>query len=200
MIELKKNDVGGCMSKCEHCESKETKHVLSISKDNSLYLCSDCYNELMAEELGIDVEPMIDSFSLKDYQGTSRTFYVEKKLDPIGIFLEANENKEYGYRFAVHGELNCDQQELLNKLIAKARRGTRKQYVKEGVFPSGQRYNTLATDQIIGLLECDKASDRIPLVIIDGKPFTWDQLGKMLMSYEGFQIKIEMFDETDDVE
>jgi hypothetical protein len=35
-------------------------------------------------------------------------------------------------------------------------------------------------------------------IIIDGKPFTWGKVGKMLMAYEGFQIKLKMFDVTDD--
>nr|WP_154676062.1 hypothetical protein [Bacillus dakarensis] len=39
----------------------------------------------------------------------SRTFYVERPLDTEGIFLEAAENIEFGYKFAVHGELNCNQ-------------------------------------------------------------------------------------------
>jgi hypothetical protein len=47
-------------------------------------------------------------------------------------------------------------------------------------------------------LEYDETSDGTPLIIIDGKPFTWEEVGKMLMAYEGFQIKLKMFDVTDD--
>jgi hypothetical protein len=39
-----------------------------------------------------------------------------------------------------------------------------------------------------------------PLVIIDGKPFTWSQLGQMVSTFEGFQIQVKMFDMTDDME
>jgi hypothetical protein len=49
-------------------------------------------------------------------------------------------------------------------------------------------------------LEYDETSDGTPLIIIDGKPFTWEDVGKMLMAFEGFQIKLKMFDVTDDVE
>lgn len=45
-----------------------------------------------------------------------------------------------------------------------------------------------------------ETSDGSPLVIIDGKPFTWEEVGKMLMAYEGFQIKVKMYDITDDVD
>ncbi|WP_099354724.1 DUF7713 domain-containing protein [Fredinandcohnia onubensis] len=183
------------MNRCEHCESNKVKIIFG-----SMYLCNDCYNELMVEDLEVELEPLIESFSLKDYQGTSRTFSVERRLYPTGIFLEASENIEYGYKFAVHGELNCNQQELLNKLIAKARRGTSTQQVKNGVFPNGQTYHTIINNQITGLIQYDETSDDTPLVIVDGKPFTWDELGKMLMSYEGFQFKIKTYDLTDDAE
>jgi hypothetical protein len=33
-----------------------------------------------------------------------------------------------------------------------------------------------------------------------GKPFTWEEFGRMLMTYEGFQFKLKMYDVTDDVE
>lgn len=29
----------------------------------------------------------------------------------------------------------------------------------------------------------------VPLLVIDGRPFTWDQVGRMLMSFEGFTLR-----------
>jgi hypothetical protein len=154
----------------------------------------------MAEELEVELDPQIETFSLKDYQGISRTFHVERRLHPIGIYLEASENIEFGYKFAVHGELDSNQMELLNKLIEKTRRGLAKQQVETRVFPNGQTYKTILNDQFTALIEYDETSDGIPLVIIDGKPFSWEQVGRMLMSYEGFQIKVKLYDFTDDAE
>ena len=37
-------------------------------------------------------------------------------------------------------------------------------------------------------------------MIIDGRPFTWEEVGKMVMSYEGFQMKLKMADPTEDVD
>ena len=187
------------MNLCEHCESNEAKVRLKM-EESYLFLCANCFNALMAEELDIDVEQLIESFSLKDYQGISRIFYVERLIHATGIYLEARENKELGYKFAVHGELNCNQQLLLNKLIEKTQKGIGKQQVETKVFPNGQIYNSIINDQIIGLIECDEISDDTPLVMIDGKPFTWEEVGRMLMTYEGFQVKIVMFDITDNAE
>jgi len=154
----------------------------------------------MAEELDVELQPLIETFSIKDYQEISRTFHVERRLDPTGIFLEASETIEFGYKFAMQGELDCDQQALLNKLIEKARKGIGKQQVKAGVFPDGQPYHTLMNDQFTGLIEYDETADGLPLVIIDGKPFSWEEVGKMVMTYEGFQMKFEVYDYTDDVQ
>ena len=44
---------------------------------------------------------------------------------------------------------------------------------------------------------------RLPSVVIDGKPFTWEQVGHMLMTFEGFTFEarikdtIEMLGEED---
>lgn len=187
------------MNQCERCENNEAKVSLKMDAI-SMHLCSKCYNQLMSEELEVDLEQIIETFSLKDYQGISRTFYVERRVDPMGIFLEAVENIEFGYKFAVFGELNCNQQQLLNKLIEKARKGMEEQQVETKIFPNGQAYNTIINDQITGLIDYDETSDGSPLVIIDGGPFTWEEVGKMVMAYEGFQIKLEMYDFTDDVE
>jgi hypothetical protein len=187
------------MIKCEHCGSNNVKFHLSVD-DNSVHLCSNCYNKSMTEELNVALEPLVETFSLKDYQGISRTFYVERRIDPMGIFLEAVENIEFGYKFAVHEELNANQIELLTKLIKKTRKGIEEQHVVRGIFPNGQEYYSITNGQIKGLIEYDENSEGSPLIIIDGKPFTWKEIGKMIMSYEGFQIKLEMFDFTDDVE
>ncbi|MCM3763916.1 hypothetical protein [Neobacillus niacini] len=186
------------MDLCERCELSEAKIRLHMESD-SMHLCNDCYNELMAEDLDVTLQPLLETFSIKDYQGISRTFLVERRPDPMGIFLEASETIEFGYKFAVHGELDCDQQALLNKLIDKAQIGIGKQQVKSGVFPNGQPYHTIMNDQFTGLIEYDETAEGLPLVIIDGKPFSWEEVGRMLMTYEGFQMKLEVYDFTDDV-
>ncbi|MBY0097315.1 DUF7713 domain-containing protein [Mesobacillus maritimus] len=187
------------MNRCERCDLNKAKVRFQMD-EKSTYLCIHCYNELMAEELEVDLEQLIEIFSVKDYQGVSRTFYVERRVHPNGILLEATENVEFGYKFAVHGELNSNQQEMLYKLIEKTRKGTGEQQVETKFFPNGQAYNDILNDQIKGLIEYDETSDGTPIVIIDGKPFTWEEVGKMLMTYEGFQMKLTIYDPTDDVE
>ncbi|RKJ30026.1 hypothetical protein D7X33_41950 [Butyricicoccus sp. 1XD8-22] len=193
------NYVGEDMNKCEHCKSNEVKVYFNGSIE-SIYLCIDCYNKIMSEELGVELEQLIESFSVKDYQGISRTFSVERRITPAGICLEATENLMFGYKFSVYGELTSKQTELVNQLMAKTRKGVAKQQVELNVFPNGQEYHSIIDDQFTGLIEYNEHSNESPLVIIDGKPFTWEQIGKMVMAYEGFQMKLTMYDATDEVE
>ncbi|MDW0113134.1 hypothetical protein QT711_08040 [Sporosarcina saromensis] len=47
-----------------------------------------------------------------------------------------------------------------------------------------------------GVLSYHETDSEGPLVIIDGKPFTWNEVGHLLQAIEGFQVKIEMKDIT----
>jgi hypothetical protein len=164
------------------------------------HLCFSCYNKMMEAELGVKLETKMETFSLKDGAGNERHFSVNERLDPIGIFMEAVENKDNGYQFAVHGELDGDQKELYKRLVEKVQKGIQRFHIEEGRFPNGQKYQTIAHNEVIGRLDYDPYNESTPLVIIDGKPYTWEQLGEMVMSFEGFQIRVKMVDMTDNVE
>ncbi|MDC3418573.1 DUF7713 domain-containing protein [Aquibacillus salsiterrae] len=186
------------MGLCDVCNKNEVKITMAHT-DGDERLCLHCYNEQMVDMLGVELESHLESFSVNDDTGVRRNFVVSQKLDPIGIFIEAKETIEYGYRFVVHGEVDCNQSELFQQLIDKVNHGVAKSYLTTSSSPSGFESESIIDDDVVGRLEYD-GPDRGPLVIIDGKPYTWEQLGDMVMSFEGFQFKLKMFDPTDDVE
>ena len=48
---------------------------------------------------------------------------------------------------------------------------------------------------LAGRIEWDEQYEgRLPLVIIDGKEYTWEELGEMLMSFEGWDFKLKIFE------
>ncbi|WP_158587641.1 DUF7686 domain-containing protein [Neobacillus notoginsengisoli] len=49
----------------------------------------------MTEELDVHLEQLPESFVVKDFQGVSRKFYVERGILPNGIFLEALSDLKY---------------------------------------------------------------------------------------------------------
>jgi hypothetical protein len=51
-----------------------------------------------------------------------------------------------------------------------------------------------------GKIEADIVQDdRVPLLIIDGKEITWNEFGRMLMSFEGWQFKMEVADKSEEL-
>ncbi len=48
-------------------------------------------------------------------------------------------------------------------------------------------------------LESDGDYGHPPLIVIDGKEIRWDEFGRMLMTYEGFHFKLEIFDRSEEI-
>jgi hypothetical protein len=54
------------------------------------------------------------------------------------------------------------------------------------------------SDEVRAHVSRDSERDgRAPLLVIDGREISWDEFRRMLMTYEGFKFKLEIF-ETDD--
>ncbi|MBN8209861.1 hypothetical protein JI666_13980 [Bacillus sp. NTK071] len=186
------------MKKCDRCgNSKATIILTDVWQER---LCDSCFNDVVADEVGVKLDTIPEELEVTDYSGTSRMFTVQQRLHPEGLFLEATENIEYGYEFAVHGELECNQTELYERLLDKVKRGVSKQFTEVGVFPDGQKYQSIIDDEVVGRIDHDEMSPSFPMVLIDGQPYTWEQFGEMVKSFEGFQIQMKFFDMTDDVE
>ncbi|MBN8193812.1 hypothetical protein JI667_16810 [Bacillus sp. NTK074B] len=184
------------MEVCDVCNQRDTRIRLTSEQDVKKF-CVTCYNHMMELELGVNLDAMVQSFTVEDYEGNKRTFNVHRRLDPLGIFLKAHENTIHGYQFAVHGELNCDQKELFNLLMDKVIQRVHSPSLKLHRFPNGHQQEVIATDQVIGRVEYDEMSNgNTPLIILDGKPYTLEQLGQMVTSFEGFQMKIKWLDMT----
>jgi hypothetical protein len=37
------------------------------------------------------------------------------------------------------------------------------------------------------------------VLVIDGRSISWDELGRMVATYEGFQFKLQLFDLSDEL-
>jgi hypothetical protein len=187
------------MSICDRCKKQEAKIIMTY-EDGNEHFCLSCYNKQMETELNMKLAQQPDSFSVNDHNGKSRSFHVQVKLDSIGIFMEAVEKVDNGYLFGVHGERACNQAELFAKLVDKVKRGIQTTYVTERRTPDGYQIQTIKDDQVVGRLDYDPLNEDGPLVVIDGKPYTWEQLGRLVRQFEGFQVQMKFFDGTEEVE
>ena len=58
------------------------------------------------------------------------------------------------------------------------------------------------SDRLIlrGTVDSDPDDDeRVPLVVIDGREISWDELGRMVAAFEGWQFKLEFRDLSEEI-
>jgi hypothetical protein len=181
-------------TKCGACGkplgSGETIHVAGDG-----VRCFPCFNRETADRLGIDFdEPSFQPIVLEDADGALHTFKFRSMLVPTGHEIEAFEvtdDGRAGYRFAVLGDFEADAWELFQLLYAKLRREVATRHVHRTEFG----WQLTDDQRLVGRIDWDPDSDvRLPLVVIDGKAFTWEQVGHMLMTFEGFTLEARIKD------
>lgn len=193
------------MDKCQWCGKNSNGYgmvVLHIKEDQpSQLICNDCYNGYMADMLEIeDYEGYEEELIFKDCDGIDHCFQIMKKIFPTGTLWEAVElldKDKVGYLFQIHQEIEDDSREVLKRLYSKIQKGLSKKFiVKESSL--GHGYNTLINNNAEGRIEWDDNYDgHIPKFIIDGKEYSLEELGKMIMTYEGWNFKLEVIEPTE---
>jgi hypothetical protein len=51
----------------------------------------------------------------------------------------------------------------------------------------------------VGPIWDDAEDGRLPLLVIDGREITWEEFGRMLMTFEGFQFKLNIGDKSEEL-
>ena len=131
--------------------------------------------------------------------GVEHEFRFRTRLFGPGMAIDAFELRDgcpAGYRFQVIGEPDDDPLELLGKLIGKMRRALALTHLED--TDHGPQVN----DRLIlrGTVDSDPDEDhRVPMVVIDGREISWDELGRMVAAFEGWQFKLEFRDRSDEV-
>lgn len=164
-------------------------------------ICGNCYNKAMSEALEIedfnDFEPHI---VIKDSDGIEHEFEIRKMIQETGIFWEAVEfldNDEIGYCFEVYQGFEDDSLEAVARLQEKVEKGLSKKFIKRNAF-NGYESLTLNEDVLEGKIEWDdNYNGRIPKFKIDGKDYSAEQIGKILMRYEGWGFELRIKEPTE---
>jgi hypothetical protein len=192
------------MGICEICRKNEVRVNLARSETNTLHICMECNNNLVAENIGMNLIPFRHGvYEFTGIDEKKHRFYIDRILNPVGVSFEANEliaDGSVGYRVGVMDDVDCDQQILFEKLKSKLKKTLSKKYLQISAHPYAGEYIRLKEDEVIGRLEYDETQDQIPKVIIDGKEFSWEEFGRMLSSCEGFQFKLQIYDLKEDME
>jgi hypothetical protein len=164
-------------------------------------LCSRCFNTLVANLAGLEgfENASFEPVGITDSTGVIHQFHFRTHLFGTGVALDAFELRDSqpaGYQFEIIGEPNEDLLTLLARLIDKIRRALSVKHFTED--DHGLR---IADHQVVrGRIEWDDASDgRVPLLVVDGREVTWDNFGRMLMGFEGFQFRLHICDKSEEV-
>jgi hypothetical protein len=187
--------------RCDECGQKRPRydivHFGSAEKGYRV-LCSRCFNTEVAKSPGLEgfEQAAFESMRFSDCSGEIHEFHFRTRLLATNIALDAFELRNgnpTGYFFQIIGEPGEDQLVLFGRLLEKMRRALSVKHLKNG------DYGLQISDQGIvrGRIEWDKHQDGRPLLVIDGREINWDQFGSMLMSYEGWQLKLTIADKSE---
>jgi hypothetical protein len=163
-------------------------------------LCTGCFNAEVASALGlahlehVRLEPVV----MTDCAGEQHEFHFGIRLLGDVMALEAFELKAGvpgGHQFEILGEPDDDPLPLLGNLIERMRRSLSVRYLVRD--EDGAQ---IADQTVCGRIEWDASGDaRVPLLVIDGQDVSWDEFGRMLMSFEGWQFRLAIRDRSEDV-
>lgn len=164
-------------------------------------LCATCFNREMAQRTGLDdfSEVKFEPVRLTDANGIGHEFHFRSLLFGDKLSLEAfesmGEEEPSGFRFEIIGDPLSDQLTLLGELIEKMRRSLAIVHIKDSDLGL-----QIVDETVRGRIEWDGLEDsRMPCVVIDGRRVEWDELGHMLMTFEGWQFKFEVRDPSDEI-
>jgi hypothetical protein len=163
-------------------------------------LCSQCFNMEVAKLGGLDKFEHVKfkPVALTDCTGQVHEFHFRTRLFGPRVALDAFELRgghPSGYQFQIIGDPEDDLLALLGRLIEKIRRALSTKHLIDGELGLH-----IAEQVVRGKVEWDEAEDgRVPLLVIDGREITWEDFGRMLMSFEGWQFKLNIADKSEEL-
>ena len=189
---------------CDACRQPTLAHdVVNYGSMEGGYrqLCGRCFNEAAASRLGLQgfEHVSFEPVSMVDARGAKHEFQFRTRLFGPGMAIDALELRNgcpAGYRFQVIGEAQDDALALLGRLISKMRRALALTHLDDS--DHGPHVN----DRLIlrGTVDSDPDEEhRVPMVVIDGREISWDELGRMVATLEGWQFKLEFRDLSEEI-
>ena len=163
-------------------------------------LCTRCFNGEVASALSLDrfenvrLHPVV----MTDCAGERHEFHFQwRLLGSMGVLdaFELTAGEPGGYQFQIIGEPDDDPLALLGRLIERMRRSLSVKHLVRS-----EHGRQIADLTVCGRIDWDGSQDgRIPMLVIDGQEVSWRELGRMLMTFEGWQFRLTIFDRSDEV-
>jgi hypothetical protein len=189
--------------RCEACGTDvpgyDTVYYGSIEQGHR-DLCSRCFNAEVASAMGLEcfenvsLHPVV----MTDCAGERHEFHFRTRLLGSMLAIDAFEliaDAPGGYQFQILGEPEDEPLSLLGRLIERMRRSLSVKYLVHG------EHGTQVADwTVCGRIDWDApADDRTPLLVIDGREVSWEDFGRMLMTFQGWQFRLAISDRSEEV-
>ena len=160
--------------------------------------CYTCFNEEIAARMGVEFDDTpIQPIELADADGAVHRFQIQSLLVATGREMVAEEvprPARGGFRFAVLGDYEADAWELFQRLYDKMKREIAVRHVEHTEFG----WQLTKGEHLVGRIEWDEETGgAIPLLVVDGKVYSWDEVGRMLMTFEGFTLRARVEDSVE---
>ena len=187
---------------CESCGSEVPGYdIVNCGSIEHGYreLCNQCFNAEVASAQGLESFENLrfDPIVMTDCAGEEHEFHFRTRLLGAVVAVDVFEVKRgqpAGYQFQIVDDSEVELVSLLGRLIERMRRSLS---VKD-LVPNDQQLQ-IADKTARGRIEWDESKhERMPLLVIDGRDVSWEEFGRMLMTFEGWQFRMEIRDRSEE--
>jgi hypothetical protein len=201
-------------TKCDVCGTTSSRgggftNLSSGKTGESQVMCPSCWNDFAADRMGVEPPESSDLKPVKilDCDGRPHEFEFEVRLSTgLGVvaYELVNGERGLGYEFSVLEHPETPLRQAYAKLIAKIAAGLSVKYLEtknDHHFRWGQTY--IAGSAVNGRVEehRDEETGEEQLgVVVDGRFLTFEEFGRALSSYIGFNFRLETFDACDSMD
>jgi hypothetical protein len=178
------------MMHCESCGSEVPGYDIvncGSVEHGDRHLCNQCFNAEVASAQGLESfeNRRFDPIVMSDCAGA---------VVAMDAF-EVERGRPAGYQFQTVDDSDVELISLLGRLIERMRR----RLSVKNLVQSDQRLE-IADQTVRGRIEWNESKDeRMPLLVIDGQDVSLEDLGRMLVTFEGWQFRMEIRDQSEEV-
>jgi hypothetical protein len=153
-------------------------------------LCDPCLDERIAAATGMPRLPAAPG-PVEVVGGDGRRHVLRYRLwrAPTGVsvrLVEEGGAADDGFEFAVLGDHDADVDELTERVRAQAEAEIGRCCLEPAPQGAGWR---LTGEEVAGRLIADLEGGPVQ-VVVDGRTLSWDELGEVLASYEGWRFRL----------
>lgn len=102
---------------------------------------------------------------------------------------------EAGYQFQIIGDPEEDMFTMLGRMVGRIPKMLSVKHIKDVGDGHGLQ---IADMKDRGRIECDYSEGESAPSVVDGQEISWEEFGRMISAYEGWQFKLEIRDRSEE--